>query len=143
MPSGKECARSGSLSFVRFVFLSGLRVYLWIIGLMELVRPPTASSPKGARVYCGCQPGPTRVALHPGRMVEVPERQPYVRWTTTYYVFEEMRYVDLSPHSFALDQVAAGGIEETVGNQVEDFKNIGDVGHQAAIEEYHLQKILR
>ena len=66
---------------------------------MELVRPPTASSPKGARVYCGCQPGPTRVALHSGRTVEVPERQPYVRWTTTYYVFEEMRNMDLSPHT--------------------------------------------
>ena len=66
---------------------------------MELVGPPTASSPKGARVYCGCQPGPTRVALHPGRMVEVPERQSYVRRTTTYYVFEEMRNMDLSPHT--------------------------------------------
>ena len=30
------------------------------------------------------------MALHPSRMVEVPERQPYVRWTTTYYDFEEM-----------------------------------------------------
>ena len=38
------------------------------------------------------------MALHPGRMVEVPERQPYVRWTTTYYFFEEMRNMDLSPH---------------------------------------------
>ena len=47
--------------------MSGLRVYLWIFGLMDVVRTPTASSPKGARVYCGCQPGPTRVALHPGR----------------------------------------------------------------------------
>ena len=25
--------------------------------------PPTASPPKRARVYCGCQPGPTRVML--------------------------------------------------------------------------------
>ena len=79
--------------------MSGLRVYLWIIGLMELVRPPTASPENWARVYCGCKPGPTRVALHPGRMVEVPERQPYVRWTTTYYDFEEMRNMDLSPHT--------------------------------------------
>ena len=36
------------------------------------------------------------MALHPGRMVEVPERQPYVRWTTAYYVSEEMRNMDLS-----------------------------------------------
>ena len=47
-------------------------------------------SPNWARVYCGCQPRPTRVALHPGMMVEeVPERQPYVHWTSTGYVFEE------------------------------------------------------
>ena len=45
----------------------GLRVFLWCIGLVKLLRPPTASCPKSARVYCGCQPGPTRVALHPGR----------------------------------------------------------------------------
>ena len=32
-------------------------------------------------MYCGCQPGPTRVALHPGRVVKEPERQPYIRWT--------------------------------------------------------------
>ena len=41
------------------------------------------------------------MALNPGRMVEVPERQPYVRWTTTYYDFEEMRNMDLSPHKKA------------------------------------------
>ena len=56
---------------------------------MELLRPPTASPANWARVYCGCQPEPTRVALHPGRMVEVPERQPYTHSTSTYYVFEE------------------------------------------------------
>ena len=60
----------------------GLRVFLWCIGLVKLLRPPTASCPKSARVYCGCQPGPTRVALHPGRMVGTSERQPYVHWTT-------------------------------------------------------------
>ena len=57
-------------------------------------QPPPAL---GARVYCGCKPGPTRVALHPGRMVEKPERQPYVRWTTC-YDFEEMGNMDLSPY---------------------------------------------
>ena len=35
-------------------------------------------------MYCGCQPGPTRVALHTGRMVEKPERQLYIHWTTCY-----------------------------------------------------------
>ena len=41
---------------------------------------PTASGPKSARVYCGYRPGPTRVALHPGKMVEVPERQLLRAW---------------------------------------------------------------
>ena len=49
---------------------------------------------KSARVYCGCKPGPTRVALHPTRMVEEPERQPYVRWTTC-YDFEETWIIDV------------------------------------------------
>ena len=40
------------------------------------------------------------MALHPGRMVEVPERQLYVRWMTTYHDFEEMRNMDFSPHIF-------------------------------------------
>ena len=35
-----------------------------------VVEPPTASWPKSARVYRGCWPGPTRVMLHPGRVVE-------------------------------------------------------------------------
>ena len=60
----------------------------------ELLRPPTASPANWARVYCGCQPGPTRVALHPGRMVEEPERQPYVHWTTC-YDFEETWIIDV------------------------------------------------
>ena len=34
---------------------------LCVIGLVELVRPPTASPANWARVYCGCKPGPTRV----------------------------------------------------------------------------------
>ena len=66
----------------------------WARGLL---RPPTASPENWARVYCGCKPGPIRVALHPGRRVEVPERQLDVRWTTTYYDFEEMRNVDFIP----------------------------------------------
>ena len=37
------------------------------------------------------------MALYPSRVVKVPERQPYVRWTTTYYVFEEMKNMDVSP----------------------------------------------
>ena len=49
-----------------------------------LNRPPTASPVElGTGVLWG-QPGPTRVALHPGRMMEKPERQPYVHWTTCY-----------------------------------------------------------
>ena len=43
---------------------------------------------------CACEPGPTRVALHPCRMVEEPERQPYVRWTTC-YDFEETWIIDV------------------------------------------------
>ena len=53
-----------------------------------------------ARVCCGCQPGPTRVALHPGRVVKEPERQPYVRWTTC-YDFEEMRNIELCSYIFS------------------------------------------
>ena len=34
------------------------------------------------------------MALHPGRMVEEPERQPYVRWTTC-YDFEETWIIDV------------------------------------------------
>ena len=39
------------------------------------------------------------MALHTSKMVEVSERQPYVSWTTTYYDFEEMKNMDLSPHT--------------------------------------------
>ena len=53
-----------------------------LLGLVKCVwtELPTASRPKSARVYCGYRPGPTRVALHPGRMVEVPERQLLRAW---------------------------------------------------------------
>ena len=57
----------------------------WLAGFWVVVLnscSATMCGSKSARVYCGCQPGPTRVALHPGRVVKEPERQPYVRWTT-------------------------------------------------------------
>ena len=60
------------------------------LGSWSYLGQSTAFPANWAQVYCGCQPGLTRLALHPGRMVEVPERQPYVHWTSTYNVFEEM-----------------------------------------------------
>ena len=62
--------------------------------LVELLGPPTASLACQAQVYCGCKPEPTRVAFHPGRMVEEPERQPCLRWTTT-HDFEETCIIDV------------------------------------------------
>ena len=62
----------------------GLRVLLRFIGLIYYIGHPQPHQLNWARVYCGGQPGPTRVALHPGRMMEKPERQPYVHWTTCY-----------------------------------------------------------
>ena len=61
-----------------------LRVLLWFIGLVYYIGHSQPPQLNWARVYCGCQPGPTRVALHPGRVVKEPERQPYVHWTTCY-----------------------------------------------------------
>ena len=72
----------------------GLRTFLWSIGLVNYVGHPQPPQSYWARVYCGCKPGPTRVALHPGRMMEKPERQPYIHWTTC-YDFEEMRNIEL------------------------------------------------
>ena len=73
----------------------GLRVLLWFIGLLDYIGHPQPPQLNWARVYCGCQPGPTGVALHPGRMMEKPERQPYVHWTTC-YDFEETWIIDVS-----------------------------------------------
>ena len=67
-----------------------VNVFLWMIGLVYYTSHPQPPQLNWARVYCGCQPGPTRVALHPGRVVKEPERQPYVHWTTC-YDFEVMR----------------------------------------------------
>ena len=61
-----------------------LRVFLWMIGLVYYIGHPQPPQLNWAQVYCGCQQGPTRVALHPRRMVEEPERQPYMHWTTCY-----------------------------------------------------------
>ena len=58
----------------------GLRVLLRFIGLIRYIGHPQPPQLYWAR----CQPGPTRVALHPGRMMEKPERQPYIHWTTYY-----------------------------------------------------------
>ena len=38
------------------------------------------------------------MALHPGRVVKEPERQPYIHWTTC-YDFEEMRNFELCPYT--------------------------------------------
>ena len=59
-----------------------LRVLLWFIGLLDYIGHPRPLQLNWARVYCGCQPGPTRVARHPGRVVKEPERQPHEHWTT-------------------------------------------------------------
>ena len=52
------------------VFNQRLRyhVRVWALFIMRgvvVTSPPTASPPKRARVYCGCQPGPTRVTPPP------------------------------------------------------------------------------
>ena len=88
------CVSLGSCTSLGSVLMLALRVRPRCVVLVELLGPPTASWPKSARVYCGCKPGPTRVALHPGRMVEEPERQPYVRWTTC-YDFKETWIIDV------------------------------------------------
>ena len=36
-----------------------------VLVVLLYCEPPTASSLSGARVRCGCQPGPTRVMIHP------------------------------------------------------------------------------
>ena len=76
----------------------GLRVLLSWIGLVKYVGHPQLPQSYWARVYCGCKPGPTRVALHPGRMMEKPERQPYIYWTTC-YDFEETRNIELCSYT--------------------------------------------
>ena len=38
------------------------------------------------------------MALHPGRMMEKPERQPYIHWTT-FYDFEETRNIELCSYT--------------------------------------------
>ena len=68
-----------------------LRVFLWMVGLVYYIGHPQPPQLNWARVYCGCQPGPTRVALHPGRVVKEPERQPYD--------FEEMRNIELCSYT--------------------------------------------
>ena len=64
------------------VRVARITVVHWALGLH---RPPTASPVElGTGVTVGVNRGPTRVALHPGRMMEEPERQPYIHWTTCY-----------------------------------------------------------
>ena len=74
------------------------RVFLWCIGLLDYVGHPQPPQLNWARLYCWCRPGPTRVALHPGRVVKEPERQPYIHWTTC-YDFEEMRITELCSYT--------------------------------------------
>ena len=57
---------------------------LWFIGLFFYIGHPQPLQLNWARVYCGCQTGQTHVAVHPGRVVKEPERQPYIHWTTCY-----------------------------------------------------------
>ena len=93
---GKKSAKKKRKVF--FYKLYGLRIFLWLIGLVNYVGHPQPPQSNWARVYCGCKPGPTRVALHPGRMMEKPERQPYIHWTTC-YDFEEMRNIELCSYT--------------------------------------------
>ena len=69
-----------------------------MIGLVYYKGHPQPPQLNWARVYCGCQPGPTRVALHPGRVVKEPERQPYIHWTTC-FDFEEIRNMELCSYT--------------------------------------------
>ena len=73
--------------------VSGILLFcLCVIGLVELVRPPTASPANWARVYCGCKPGPTRVLPMP-RQYGIGRRAPALRTLDDYVlVFEETRW---------------------------------------------------
>ena len=61
-----------------------LRVLLWFIGLLDYIGHPQPPDRSQHGCTVGVNQGPTRVALHPGRMAEEPERQPYIHWTTCY-----------------------------------------------------------
>ena len=98
-PAGKTLELLNQLFYDSFSGkMYGLRILLWSIGLVNYVGHPQPPQSYWARVYCGCQPGPTRVALHPGRMMEKPERQPYIHWTTC-YDFEEMKNIELCSYT--------------------------------------------
>ena len=81
--------------------MCGLRVFLWFIGLVRYIGHPQPPQLNWARVYCGCQPGPTRVALHPGRVVKEPERQPYIHWTTCHEYRGDEEYRAVLLHAFS------------------------------------------
>ena len=55
------------------------------------------------------------MALHPGRMMEKPERQPYIHWTT-FYDFEETRNIELCSYR--------GDDLRRYQNEKEEAKNI-------------------
>ena len=95
---GRKKKKKGNNKMKRKGKVYGLRTFLWSIGLVYYVGHPQPPQSYWARVYCGCKPGPTRVALHPGRMMEKPERQPYIHWTT-FYDFEETRNIELCSYT--------------------------------------------
>ena len=54
----------------------GLRIFLWLIGLVNYIGHPQPPQLNWARVYCGCQPGPTRVCGPPSRQDDGGTRAP-------------------------------------------------------------------
>ena len=61
------------------------------------------------------------MALHPGRMMEKPERQPYIHWTTC-YDFEETRNIELCSYK------VEGKKEDREGQvEVEEEKRLKEV----------------
>ena len=79
--------------------VSGLRSVLRVIGLVDYSGHPQPPQRTGHGCTVGVNRDPPVWPSTQGRMVEVPERQPYVRWTTTYHDYEEMRNMDFSPHT--------------------------------------------
>ena len=79
----------------------GLRIFLWLIGLVYYIGHPQPPQLNWARVYCGCQPGPTRV-VSPSRQDDGETRAPALHTLDDVLRFrgdEEYRAVLLHPSS--------------------------------------------
>ena len=90
------------MSFKSDAIVCGLRVFLLVHWAHTIHRPPhSLLTEVSTGVLWGVNWDPTRVALHPGRVVKEPERQPYIHWTTCYDYRgdEEYRAVLLHPSS--------------------------------------------